>query len=197
MAAAINTSGLRSIADAERVPVDVPSVPAPALEAEATESSLVTYVGGLVFLYPWLGSYLELSDRSVGTELESRLAALTALLGAAEVRPQDPLLMVLAGADPGTRVDVPQVAATDTAELEEAIDEIYAAFVSMLPGAWSARVLTTDLLIRHGQLEREADMWTLTLQPRPLDLVARSVPYPLTSFRLPWMDSMIVRWLDG
>ncbi len=162
-----------------------------------SDRRMVTAVGGLGLFYPWLGRYLDRAWARFDSTPECAVAALTALVGA---RPSesalihDPLITVLAGAEPDHQVDLDLVARIDPAVLTEDIEAVWERFVGSLRGSWSTETIGPALILRPGWLERGEQCWELSPEPRPLDFLLDALPYPMGSFRLPWTELITMRW---
>ena len=159
------------------------------------EATLLSRVGGITLLYPWLGRLLTLAADLFGESVEARMSAIWTLLDT-PVR-GDPLLAIVAGADPDQPLDWSLIERSTHSLLDDESDRIWEGFADVLPGSWRKKTLISDLIVRSAVLHRDDAGWVVSQSPRPLDLLVAALPYPTTYFRFGWSPSITVRWPDG
>jgi len=77
------------------------------------------------------------------------------------------------------------------------MDELHAAVGKAWPALRNTSLagLRESFLLRPARLERSGGDWQLTFEPRPFDLLLRTLPWGLSAVRLPWMTGILhVRW---
>lgn len=172
-------------------------------------------VGGLVLLYPWLGSYLARSTSTLRKlhPDDARRVALTLIadpcVGGQDVASprqrgegmrlqHDPLVRVLAGAEPEAEtldLDVSLMpAATHQAVVRDA-DALLRTFAGFLPGFERSTpgFLRRNLVVRPAEVEAVDGVIQVTLSPGALDVLVARLPYPLGTFALGWTAQLHVR----
>ncbi|MFE1437286.1 contractile injection system tape measure protein [Streptomyces sp. NPDC058739] len=178
----------------------------PAGHPSSPDSPLLSRAGGLVLLYPWLGDYLAEAVDALGrraspavaeaAEADLRRVALAVLTDPADPDlPSDPLVMVLAGQRPGTRV--PRIA--DGTPAEPSAEATLRRFAAAVPGfaQSSAAYVRTGFLRRPARLQQTADgqgTVDVELGQLPLDVALSRLPYPLGLFQLPWSPPVRIRF---
>jgi Contractile injection system tape measure protein len=167
----------------------------PELARTLASAKHVTSVGGLVLLWPWLGTFLEqaTADHADLDEVGVRRLAIARLVPDLEGADRDDLVRFLAGADlqePAATLDRLRLGA----EVDDAADGVLRAFAAVLPGfeRSSLDYLRRELVRRPGLLELDADPGRLVLPPMPLDPVLALLPYPLGIVRLPWTPALAI-----
>lgn len=151
-------------------------------------------VGGIVLFYPWLRTALETAAQRFSLDpAAARLAALVELSGEGRAT-GDPLLRVLAGAEPD--LSVPEVDPSGREWLQEWAANLYGRLAETLPGfeTSSRSYLLLELIERQGVVVATDVAVEIILAPRPLDLVLARYPYPRSSFRLPWTPPIRLTW---
>lgn len=160
--------------------------------------TLVTRVGGLVLLYPWLAMLARLAmDEHPGDDpVTVRRLALARLADPDEAElADDPLVAWLAGADPerpGTPAARLRLAHPQAVDAEA--DRVLTAFAGLLTGfaGSSPGFVRRGWIRRTGVLAVEPHA-VLTAATAPLDVALQSLPYPVALFRLPWTGALQVR----
>jgi len=169
--------------------------------AEATEpGGVLVDNAGLVLLHPFLARFLEGLGVAGGDQLldvDRALALLHHLATGELTAPEHRLTFakVLLGV-PGDQPNEAEVGLTD-ADIAEATALLEAAI-----GHWEALrstspdALRAEFLQRPGVLTGTPDGdWLLRVETRTVDILLDQLPWGLSSFRLPWMDRlMMVEW---
>ena len=159
------------------------------------EAALLSRVGGMTLLYPWLGRLLTIATDLFGEQPEVRMGAIWTLLDTPFRG--DPLLAIIAGADPDQSLDWSLIERTTHPLLDDESDRIWQGFADMLPGTWRKQTLVSDLIVRSAFLHRDDPGWVVSQSSRPLDLLVAALPYPTTYFQFGWSPPISVRWPDG
>jgi hypothetical protein len=175
----------------------------------------VSEVGGLVLLYPWLGSYLDRSA-SILDELhpyDARRIALS-LIAAPYIRvdgegPQpcaeamrlqhDPLVRSLAGSGPDVDtldLDLSSMPVAMRDAVAGDAEALLRTFAGFLPGFERSTpgFLRRNLVVRPAEIEQAEDgAIRITLLPAALDVLVARLPYPLGTFALAWTPQLHVQ----
>ncbi len=161
---------------------------------------------GMVLLWPFLSRYFQILELVNEKEFRSPEAQMRAVyllqyLASASCDTEEPELLlnkILCGATELVAIDS-TLADIQLSEKEIAISE------ELLYGVtqnWkklnntSIHGLQTSFLLRSGKLEKRKDnAWTLSVSLRAYDVLLDTLPWGLSTIRLPWMqDVLYVRW---
>ncbi len=151
--------------------------------------------GGLVLLWPWLAAFVQRvqlpADEGELLAVPQRAWALSRL--AREIpgaTTEDPLVMLLAGGQPGRPLSPWAPPPQQVPAIDAAADQVLSLFVGLLPGfaESSPSFVAAELLTRASQFDDPIDVvpTQVRLAPRPLDVLIDRLPYPLGLFQLPW-----------
>lgn len=159
------------------------------------KSAWWSQAGGIVLLYPWLSAFMRecrehpwLSAGGVHDLASQRLLALVAVVDPEDTSLLvDPLMQLLVGGYPGNSVVATTSEQVIPSEFQDEAHALLRKFAALLPGfeQSSAGYLREQFLRRGAIVEplRE-DAFLVRLQPKPLDVMLRRLPYPLGPFRL-------------
>ena len=170
--------------------------------ASHLDPTTVTRSAGLVLLYPWLTDHCRRAvDLHPGLDpVAVREVALAVLVD--PDRPtdvvEDPLVRLLAGHDPRRPParPAPRVPLPHADEVQAGAERVLASYAALLPGfARSSPTFVRQAWIaRLGVLDPDRDPVLLTAATHPLDVVLGALPYPLGLVRLPWSETLTVRF---
>jgi len=157
---------------------------------------------GLVLLWPFLTRYFDLLgllDQSAFVD-ESRRSRAVYLLqylatGSADA-PEPELLLnkILCGMD---CTAPPEPAPTLTEQERQTSQEVLHAVTQNWSKLRNTSIggLRDSFLVREGRLLRKDDAWSLTVEARAYDVLLDTLPWRLSTIRLPWMqDVLYVSW---
>ena len=169
------------------------------------DPATVTRSAGLVLLYPWLTDHCRRAvDLHPGLDpVAVREVALAVLIDPDQPTDvvEDPLVRLLAGHDPRrppARLAgaAPRVPLPHADEVQAAAERVLASYAALLPGfARSTPTFVRQAWIaRLGLLDPDRDPVLLTAATHPLDVVLSALPYPLGLVRLPWSETLTMRF---
>lgn len=159
---------------------DVKSSPQPTL--------MVSGAGGLLLMWPWLQKLSTRAGQALPIDpVAARRLALAAAVGTDS---SDPLVGLLAGDHPAERPAAIHVTKAQALAIDQAAEWCVAAFTAAIAGfeKSSRQFIVDELLRRRAQFRyrEHAEVVSVLLEPRPLDIVLDRLPFPLTVLRLPW-----------
>ncbi len=176
--------------------------PFPGKEEELPSAGLHVPGAGLILFSPWLPLFFEKTgllnkEKSDFSSPDARIRALFLMQALLYEEPEREfeeedlaLCRVLAGAS----FDEPLPRYLELTEKER---ELAGSLLSALVQNWdklketSPRAIRESFLIRPGVLQDQDKGWTLTLEPRPYDILLDSLPWNYTLVKMPWMSKML------
>jgi hypothetical protein len=150
------------------------------------------------YLYPYLSALGLLHGRAfAGARQQHRAACLLQLLACGRMQaPEHALLLnkLLCGLE----ASVPVECDSEPTEHEMTLADqlLYSVTQHWRPMKnTSIEVLRASFLMRQGSLVREQNQWTLAVSAGPYDMLLQSLPWQVSTIRLPWMSDMLgVQW---
>jgi hypothetical protein len=199
----------------QRRPVAAPATVAPQTTAPATASvakttsqeHLVSAVGGLVLLHPWLAPAMREVVSILGAESDTAVLRARGELLRLAIPPElaesawhDPLLRLLIGLDPyGTEYPPPLRGTAEVAALLAApAHQLLRSFAMAVPGlrAHGDPLIRDHFMRRSARIRHRGTAWDIALGRNQLDVLIATTPIPLGMVKLPWTPLMELRFDD-
>ncbi|ADO69340.1 contractile injection system tape measure protein [Stigmatella aurantiaca] len=164
--------------------------------------SFSTRTAGIVLLWPLLARYFERlklveNNQFRDTASQERATGLLQFLATGLVSFQEPemtLGKLLCGLEPAWPVPLSLEVDSETRALSEGL-------LSFVLQSWKALQNTSiaglrgSFLCREGRLTSGDGKWNLEVEPKTLDILLDSWPWPLSLVKLPWMPQpLFIRW---
>jgi hypothetical protein len=162
----------------------------------AHDPFLVSKVGGLAFLWPWLAAHLDAATARLPRidPRHARRLALAGLVPELAGGVDDPMVRLLAGDE---LADKPSLIVVTSAELHLAgngAKDVLEAFTAAIPGfaGSTPEFVRREFIERPGLVDTQTDPVSVRLAPVPLDPALSRLPYPIGLFQLPWTRPIAV-----
>ena len=203
---------------AQRRPVAAPATVAPQTTATSAKSAtsvakttsrehLVSSVGGLVLLHPWLAPAMREVVSILGAESDTAVLRARGELLLLAIPPElaesawhDPLLRLLIGLDPyGTECPPPQRGPAEVAALlATPAHQLLRSFAMAVPGlrAHGDPLIRDHFMRRSARIRHRGTAWDIALGRNQLDVLIATTPIPLGMVKLPWTPLMELRFDD-